>query len=96
MQANGIFHGLMKIYINTAMSYGFIRSVTYDYKRDAEYYNSETREYVIKEKLLVHKIAHVSGMACLAIVAWPGMLYDDLGRLECAIKGKNINEYTNR
>jgi hypothetical protein len=46
-----------------------------------------------KEMLLVDKIARITGKTCAALIVWPHMMVEDLTRLECAVKGKDIREY---
>jgi hypothetical protein len=82
-----------KVYFNTCLAYGFARSVTYDYKGTKKYYNQSTCEREEKDMLLVDKIGRTAGNTCAALIMWPGMLGEDLARLECAVKGKDIREY---
>ena len=81
---------VLRAYFNTALVYGFARAVTYDYKGSKKYYNDNTRTYENKEMLLVDKIGRVSTNTLAAVLAWPFMLGDDLARLECTIKGKDL------
>ena len=84
---------VLRVYVNTCLSYGFTRSVTYDFKDTKKYYNRNTGELEKKDMLLVDKIRRSTGGTCAALVMWPGMLGEDLGRLECAVKGKDVREY---
>jgi hypothetical protein len=84
---------VLRIYVNSALAYGFTRAVTYDYKSSKRYYNDKTGESEDKEMLLVDKIGRISGMTAAAILLWPGMIGEDLARLECAVKGKDPKEY---
>ena len=55
------------------------------------YFNAKTREYEVTEKLLVNKIGGIFGGGFAAFL--PIMLGDDLTRLECALRGKDVLEY---
>jgi hypothetical protein len=80
-------------YLRTCLAYGFTRSVTYDYMGTKKYYNEVTEKREEKEMLLVDKIGRITGGTCAALIMWPGMLGEDLARLECAVKGKDAREY---
>lgn len=67
--------------------------MTYDYKNTKKYYNEITGRYEVKDMLLIDKIGRISGSTCAAGFFWPGMLGEDLARLECAAKGKDTREY---
>ena len=82
-----------RVYLNTCLAYGFTRSVTYDYKGTKRYYNEVTEKREEKDMLLVDKIGRITGGTCAALVMWPVMLGEDLARLECAVKGKDVREY---
>jgi hypothetical protein len=82
-----------RVYFRTCLAYGFTRSVTYDYKGTKKYYNEVTEKREEKDMLLVDKIGRITGSTCAALVMWPGMLGEDLARLECAVKGKDAREY---
>ena len=79
--------------MNTCLAYGFTRAVTYDYKDTKKYYNDRTGVYETKEMLLTDKIGQITGKTCAALIVWPGMLGEDLARLECAVKGRDAREY---
>ena len=83
----------LRVYFNTCLSYGFVRSVTYDYKSTKKYYNEISGKNEVKDMLLVDKIGHISGSTWAAVFLWPAMLGEDLVRLECAVKGKDAREY---
>ena len=82
-----------RLYTNTFLTYGFARAITYDYEGQKKYYNDITREFELKDMLLVDKVASISGKTCVALLVWPGMLYLDLIRLECAVRRKDPTEY---
>lgn len=84
---------VLRVYVNTCLSYGFTRSVTYDFKDTKKYYNRNTGELEKKDMLLVDKIGRISRQTFAAVFLWPGMLGEDLARLECAVKGKDVREY---
>jgi hypothetical protein len=84
---------VFRAYVNTCLAYGFTRSVTYDYKGTKKYYNRNTCEREEKDMLLVDKIGRITGGTCAALIMWPGMVGEDLARLECAVKGKDVREY---
>jgi hypothetical protein len=83
----------VRMYFRTCLAYGFTRSVTYDYKGTKRYYNEVTEKREEKDMLLVDKIGRITGGTCAALVMWPVMLGEDLARLECAVKGKDVREY---
>ena len=85
-----------RIYVNTTLAYGFARAVTYEYEGTKNYYNNKTAKYEQKEMLLIDKIGRASASSVSAIFLWPIMLNDDLARLECAVRGKDLAEYTRR
>jgi hypothetical protein len=82
-----------RVYVNTCLAYGFTRSVTYDYQSTKKYYNEVTERREVKDMLLTDKIGRICGSTCSALIMWPGLLGEDLARLECAVKGKNAREY---
>jgi hypothetical protein len=82
-----------RVYLRTFLAYGFTRSVTYDYKSTKKYWNEIIVDNETKEMLLVDKIARITGQTCAALVIWPHMVGEDLTRLECAVKGKDVREY---
>ena len=82
-----------RVYLRTFLAYGFTRSVTYDYKSTKKYWNEITVNNETKEMLLVDKIARITGKSCAALIVWPHMMVEDLTRLECAVKGKDVREY---
>jgi hypothetical protein len=82
-----------RVYLNTCLAYGFTRSVTYDYKSSKRYSNEVTDRREEKDMLLVDKIGRITGQSCAALIMWPGMLGEDLARLECAVRGKNVKEF---
>ena len=84
---------LANIYINTTLTYGFTRAVTYDYEGEKYYRNKKTAEYEKKEMLIFDKIGRISMKTVAATFAWPVMLGDDLIRLECVVRGKDPAEY---
>ncbi len=43
--------------------------------------------------LVLDKIGRVMSKSFAAIIMWPGMLGDDLTRLECRVRGKDTEEY---
>ena len=82
-----------RVYFNTCLAYGFTRSVTYDYQSTKRYFNKITDKSEVKDMLLVDKIGRISGYTCAALILWPAMLGEDMARLECAMKGKDVKEY---
>ncbi len=84
---------LARLYAPTTLAYGFTRAVTYNYEGTREYWNSRTHKYERKEKLVVDKLATVSGGTFAALLLWQGMLGQDLARLECYLKGRDVREY---
>ncbi len=93
-QAVHAFGVILRAYVNTALAYGFTRSVTYDYQHETRYRNANTCTSETKEMLLIDKVSRIAGQSILAVVGWPGMLCEDLRRVECSIRGKDRNEYT--
>ncbi len=67
--------------------------MTYDYKGTKRYYNEVTDRREEKDMLLVDKIGRITGGTCAALIMWPGMVGEDLARLECAVRGKDVGEY---
>lgn len=92
MQSIGL-NRIVNIYLNTTLAYGFVRAVTYNYENQKLYYNAHTSDFERKEMLVFDKIGTISFKTSAAVVAWPFMLRDDLVRLECAITGKDPDEY---
>ena len=92
-QALQAFTAIMRAYVNTTLAYGFTRSVTYDYQHETQYFNTNAVKFETKEMLLTDKVSRITGQSCLAIVGWPGMICEDLRRVECSIRGKDKNEY---
>jgi hypothetical protein len=43
--------------------------------------------------LLVDKMGRITSRTCAAVIMWPGMMGEDLARLECAMRGKDSSEY---
>ena len=72
------------------MSYGFVRSVTYEWRESREYYQQSTGFYVQKEMLFADKAGSVVSGTFGATLFWPSMILRDLMRVECALRGKNI------
>lgn len=81
------------VYLNTCLAYGFVRSVTYNYKDKKKYYNEITKIHEEKDMLFVDKLGRITGSTCAALIMWPWILGEDLARLECIIKGKDAREY---
>ena len=75
------------------MSYGCFRAVTYESDWTRRYYQKSTQTYEKKEKLISDKIGSVLSAGLAAPTVWPWMLGRDLMRLECAVRGKKIEEY---
>ncbi len=46
-----------------------------------------------KDMLLVDKMGRITSRTCAAVIMWPGMMGEDLARLECAMRGKDSSEY---
>jgi hypothetical protein len=90
-----MMRAVLRMYVTSTMAYGFTRAVTYAYESSKRYYKGKTGECETKERLLVDKIGTISGMTVTvaAILVWPGMLGEDLARVECLVKGKDPKEY---
>jgi len=84
---------LTRLYAHTTLAYGFTRAVTYNYEGQRDYFNERTRKYEPREKLVVDKLASVSGGTFAALFLWPRMLGQDMARLECYLRGKDASEY---
>ena len=84
----------VNMYVGVTATYGLTRSVTYDYEGTAEYYNRKTHVYECKEMLFIDKVGTILGKTCHAISSWPFVLRKDLCRLECAMKSKDLSEYS--
>ncbi len=84
---------LLRWYANTTVLYGFGRAITYDYEGTRKYWNTKHERYKTKEMLVLDKIGRVSIKSLAAIIMWPGMLCDDLTRLERYVRGKDYGEY---
>jgi hypothetical protein len=54
------------------------------------HWNTKHERYKTKEILVLDKIGRVSIKSLAAIVMWPGMLGDDLTRLECYVREKDL------
>jgi len=80
-------------YVCGTLSYGFIRSVSYNWNSERRYYENSTGSYALKEKLIVNKIGSVVGETVAAVAVWPVMMGEDLVRLECVVRGKDPGEY---
>ena len=92
--AAGIFgYRPLVYYVNGTLTYGFIRSVTYDWEGMRRYYQKSTGTYEKKEKLIVDKIGTVLSATFAAPTLWLWFLGKDLMRLECAVRGKDIADY---
>ncbi len=84
---------IVRVYLKSTALYGFTRAVTWNYEGKKEYYNSSTRKFETKEKLIVDKACSVLEGTFAAYFKWPFMLCYDLTRLECAVKGQDAREY---
>jgi hypothetical protein len=80
-------------YVCATAAYGFVRSATYDYDGAKRYFNKQTLDFEVKERLLIHKFGGVMAGTLAAITVWPFLLAGDLARLECAVRGKDPREY---
>ena len=80
-------------YLCGTLSYGFIRSVSYNWNSTRRYHENSTGLYVLKEKLIIDKIGSVTGDTLAAVAVWPVMMGEDLVRLECVVRGKDSGEY---
>jgi hypothetical protein len=87
---------LMNYYAGVTVAYGFTRSVTYDYTRDRNYYNEKVSRYETKEMLVTDKLGTVAGKTFSAISVWPFMIVHDFNRLECAVTGKDLKEFSKK
>ncbi len=83
----------LNYYCCGTISYGFVRSVTYDWDGMRRYYQKSTGSYEKKEKLVVDKVGSVLFSTVAALSCWPFYLSRDLMRLECAVRGKAAAEY---
>ena len=84
---------VIRAYVHTTMAYGFTRAVTYTDESQDRYYNAKTGIYELKDMLLIDKFGTVMAGSLAAIFMWPPMLWQDLTRLECAVRGKDAREY---
>ena len=91
--SNGFNLRPLTCYLWATMSYGFIRSVTYNWKGKWECYDSVQREMVLKEKLITEKAGGVLLATFAAPSVWPIMIFQDLRRMECAVRGKQATCY---
>ncbi len=80
-------------YSFATLSYGFVRSTTYDYESRKIYLNRKVDELEEKDMLLIDQTGRVLTRTCTAVLLWPVMLGDDLARLECFVRGRNPLEY---
>lgn len=83
----------MQNYVSATLLYGFVRSVSYDYKSSKLYFNNKKGIYEKKEMLLIDKISRITKHTIIAVTIWPLMLCEDITRIECAINGKDPSEY---
>ena len=80
-------------YVAATASYGFVRTVTYDYEKSTEYFNHNTRTFERKTPLLVDTIGRTASFTLAAVSIWPLMLGWDLARLECFVRERDVAEY---
>ena len=80
-------------YVGATVTYGLVRSVTYERVGSKIYYNNNTKDYETKDMLLVDTVGTVTWNTLAAPSVWPWMLSNDLTRLECAVRGKDVREY---
>lgn len=83
----------LAFYVSGTMLYGFVRSMTYDFKAKKRYFNERTRSFETKNMLLTDAVGRITFNTIAAVSVWPFMLSDDLVRLECAVYGKDPQEY---
>jgi len=83
----------MNWYVKSTFLYGFGRAVTYEYEGTGKYWNKKLERSETKEMLILDKIGRVMGKSFSAIFVWPFLLGEDLFRLECHVRGKDIEEY---
>ncbi len=85
----------LRRYAIVTLSYGFARAVTFDNDDwTKNYYNKTLRAYETKPILFTQGLGRIMTRSLAAVTAWPFMLYGDLVRLECALRGKNRDEYS--
>ena len=80
-------------YVSATVCYGFARATTYDYDSAKVYYNHITHTYEHKEMLLADQLGRVAFKSLAAVTVWPVMAGEDLARLECAVRKKDLREY---
>ena len=81
--------------MHTTLAYGFTRAVTYNYEGKQRYYNAKTGNYELKDRLLIDQFGSVMAGSFAAIFLWAPMVGQDLAKLECKLRGKDIREYEN-
>ena len=81
------------VYVSSTFLYGTVRALTYDYEGSKRYYNAKTSKSERKELLITDTIGLLAVKSTAAMVAWPIMICDDMRRLECFLRGKDIKEY---
>ena len=84
---------LLARYFAGAYLYGFVHTVAHSYDSHKLYYQKSTASYVQKQKLLADKLSSVAMGTICAPIIWPLMLGQDLAGLECAVQGKDPEEY---
>jgi hypothetical protein len=87
---------LVNYYVWGTVAYGFTRAVSYDFTGSHNYYNEKLRKFETKEMLFTDKLGTVAWKTFQAISAWPVMIVHDLNRLECAVTGKDLKEFSKR
>ncbi len=80
-------------YVCATAAYGFGRAATYDREQTKRYFNYRTGRTELKDKLFVEQFGRMVHCALAAPMAWPVMLGEDLVRLECAARGRDVAEY---
>ena len=83
----------LKRYAVGTFFYGFIHSTACEYCKTKRYFQKSTASYVAKEKLLIDKLGSTALGTVVAPFVWPLMVNEDLRRLECLVRGRDVAEY---
>ncbi len=83
----------LKRYAVGTLLYGFVHTAACEYSKTKHYYQQSTGSYVAKEKLLIDKLGSTALGTVAAPFVWPLMGNEDLRRLECLVRGRDVAEY---
>lgn len=85
---------IMRAYIATTASYGFVRKMPYTWDAKTQHYDYKAREYRMIPMLTTDKfMVSVIGAASSAGGWWPVFIYKDINRLEMRMRGHNPEIY---